>query len=162
MTQIWGRTDLWLWGLEIEFSEGFRYQIKISYGKRLHYISNKISAKYELQRILVSRFPCGTKLSEHFAKKNEAHIFCRFGACSSNFELFAANQHAAHPFEATRPSFDQNWNPAGSNNGVSHKTAKLHLKVLISTWRYFAATWPKLELPVVQMLPEHPHRPIST
>ena len=31
----------------------------------------KISAKYELQRILVSRFPPGAKLSEHFAKKNE-------------------------------------------------------------------------------------------
>ena len=55
--------------LKIEFSEGFRYQIEISYGERLHYISNKISAKYELQRILVSRFWCDVKLSGHFAKK---------------------------------------------------------------------------------------------
>ena len=37
----------------------------------LHYPSNKISATYEFQRILVSRFPPGAKLSEHFAKKNE-------------------------------------------------------------------------------------------
>ena len=135
MIQIWGRKYLWLWGFE--FSEGFWYQINISYGKRLHYISNKISAKYELQRILVSRFPCGTKLSEHFAKKNEAHNFCCFGACSSNFELLAANQHIAHPFEATKPSFDQKLNPDGSNNGVSHESAKFHLKVLISAWRFF-------------------------
>ena len=82
MTQIWAPTNMWLWGLEIEFSEGFRYRIKISCGGGHHYISNKISAKYELQRILVSRFPCDAKLSEHFAKKNEACIFCGFGACS--------------------------------------------------------------------------------
>ena len=106
---------------------------QILYGGRLYYIPNNISAKYELRRILVFRFPIDVKLSEHFAKKIEALIFCRFGACSSNFQLFVANPHAAHPFEAARLSFDQNSSPDGSNNGVSQKTAKFHLKVLIST-----------------------------
>ena len=75
----------------MRFSEGFRYQIEISYGKRLHYISNKISAKYELQRILVSRFLCGAKLSGHFAKKNDAHIFCLFGACKLHLAKIRAS-----------------------------------------------------------------------
>ena len=136
MTQIWAPTNMWLWGLEIGFSEGFRYQIKISYGERLHYISHKISAKYERRRIFVSKLSIGVKLSGHFAKKMQLTILCRFGACSSTFELFAANPHAAHSFQAARPSFDQNLSPNGLNNGVSResttvsfKSADFHLKM---------------------------------
>jgi hypothetical protein len=42
-----------------------------------------------------------------------------------------ANPPAAHPFEAARPTFDQNSSLDGSNNGISHLRASCRKKLQV-------------------------------